>query len=433
MLFLLSNIDCVSRNTIKRYHFFQSMSCRSCGSTDFTFADDRYIVCRACGQQDSDNPTADDEVDVDREGKNRFGIVTRSEVPMIDAQGNLLLDMSMPFERPSKLSVGSVGTDKSSQKQTKRARVHRFIEEILIRLVDPLAPLHCVDVVCRVRKTCHGMFSHVLQDPIHSMDSIERRKTKKRKARTGDDNEEDDGLEEEEDDDNDDVFESELKNRGMRKKAIFVHIALRVVFHFLPEFDEKRYRNDVILPFFGGRLMHDIKKCLKFIYKYGLPVTRRIFPEFDRLHEHDYNIHLQCKVRRLFLSIAERGRYGAVLSTERFRVLFDGAGLIVFHPEVISTLQNWKFWTRVGTLLCILKVTEPEEVARFIRELDDEPVKEVTIVSHLQDVKALAIVQGAFESSPAWKKAFDDFYTERPFLCTTSPSSTSSTFSVKSY
>lgn len=392
------------------------MACRSCGSTDFTFADDRYIVCRGCGQQDSDVPTADDEVDVDRDGKNRFGVVTRSDVPMIDAQGNLMLDMSMPFERPSKLSVGSVGTDKSSQKQTKRARVQRFIEEILVRLVDPLASLHCVDVVCRVRKTCHGMFSHVLQDPIHSMDSIERRnkaKTKKRKASGGasDDDESSD------DDNYEDVFETELKNRGMRKKAIFVHIVLRVIFHFLPEFDEKRYRTDVILPFFGGRLMHDIKKCLKFIYKYGLPVMKRVFPEFDRLHEQDYNIHQQCKVRRLFVSIAERGRYGSVLSTDRFRVLFDGAGLIVFHPEVVSSLQNWKFWTRVGTLLCILKLTEPEEIARFIHEVDDEPIKEVTIVSHLLDAKAIGVVQSAFESSPAWKKVFDDFYAERPFLC----------------
>lgn len=392
------------------------MACKACGSTDFTFADDRYIVCRGCGQQDSDVPTADDEVDVDREGKNRFGVVTRSDVPMIDAQGNLLLDMSMPFERPSKLSVGSVGTDKSSQKQTKRARVQRFIEEILVRLVDPLATLHCVDIVCRVRKTCHGMFSHVLQDPIHSMDSIERRKTKKRKAKNTNSDSDSDSDSGDDDDDDDDVFETELKNRGMRKKAIFVHIVLRVVFHFLPEFDEKRYRADIILPFFGGRLMHDIKKCLKFIYKYGLPVMKRIFPEFDRLHEQDFNIHQQCKVRRLFLSIAERGRYGPVLSTDRFKILFDGAGLIVFHPEVVSTLQNWKFWTRVGTLLCILKVTEPEEVARFIHEVDDEPIKEVTIVSHLLDPKALAVVQSAFESSPTWKKVFDDFYTERPFL-----------------
>jgi hypothetical protein len=393
------------------------MACKSCGSTDFTFADDRYIVCRGCGQQDSDVPTADDEVDVDREGKNRFGVTSRSDVPMLDAQGNLMLDMSMPFERPSKLSVGSVGTDKSSQKQTKRARVQRFIEEILVRLVDPLAPLHCVDIVCRVRKTCHGMFSHVLQDPIHSMDSIARRKTKKRKARNAtDDKDDDDSDESDDDDDNSDVYETELKNRGMRKKAIFVHIVLRVIFHFLPEFDEKKYRTDVILPFFGGRLMRDIKKCLKFIYKYGLPVMKRIFPEFDRLHEQDYNVHQQCKVRRLFLSIAERGRYGPVLSTDRFKVLFDGAGLIVFHPEVVSTLQNWKFWTRVGTLLCILKVTEPEEVARFIHEVDDEPIKEVTIVSHLLDTKALTVVQSAFESSPAWKKVFDDFYAERPFL-----------------
>lgn len=393
------------------------MACRSCGSTDFTFADDRYIVCRGCGQQDSDVPTADDEVDVDRDGKNRFGVVTRSDVPMIDAQGNLMLDMSMPFERPSKLSVGSVGTDRSSQKQTKRARVQRFIEEILVRLVDPLASLHCVDVVCRVRKTCHGMFSHVLQDPIHSMDSIERRRnnktrTKKRKAgdEASDDDEGTEGTEEE------DVVETELKNRGMRKKAIFVHIVLRVVFHFLPEFDEKKYRTDVILPFFGGRLMHDIKKCLRFIYKYGIPVMKRVFPEFDRLHEQDYNIHLQCKVRRLFVSIAERGRYGSVLSTDRFKVLFDGAGLIVFHPEVVSSLQHWKFWTRVGTLLCILKLTEPEEIARFIHEVDDEPIKEVTIVSHLLDAKAIGVVQSAFESSPAWKKVFDDFYAERPFL-----------------
>jgi hypothetical protein len=397
------------------------MACKGCGGTDFTFADDRYIVCRTCGQQDSDVPTADDEVDVDRDGKNRFGVVSKSDVPMIDAQGNLLLDMSMPFERPSKLSVGSVGTDKSSQKQTKRARVQRFIEEILVRLVDPLAPLHCVDIVGRVRKTCHGMFSHVLQDPIHSMDSIERRKkNKKRKAVPDDEDNSDDDDDDEES--SSDVFEAELKNRGMRKKAIFVHIVLRVIFHFLPEFDEKRYRTDVVLPFFGGRLMRDIKKCLQFIYKYGVPVMRRIFPDFDRLHEQDYNVHLQCKVRRLFKYMAERGRYGSLLSTDRFKVLFDGAGLILFHPEVVSTLQNWKFWTRIGTLLCILKVTEPDEIARFIQEVDDEPIKEVTIVSHLMDVKALTVVRSAFESSPAWKKVFDDFYTERSFCRPTSSS-----------
>jgi hypothetical protein len=106
-----------------------------------------------------------------------------------------------------------------------------------------------------------------------------------------------------------------------------------------------------------------------------------------------------------------------LLSTDRFKVLFDGAGLIMFHTEVVSTLQNWKFWTRIGTLLCILKVTEPDEVARFIQEVDDEPIKEVTIVSHLLDSKALTVVRSAFESSPAWKKVFDDFYAERPFSC----------------
>jgi len=358
--------------------------CLKCKGTDFLFLEDRYFVCESCGHQNSENAIDHAEVDMDKDGKNRFGATNSAS--MIDRQGNLLLDVSMPFEPPSRLSVGSVTLNDAARKQSKRMRVNRLVEDVLTRLVDPLNVDHAMDVVQRIRRTCHGMLSHILQ--------------------TDDEDITDDDFAEDSD---------HVKNRGMRKRAIFVHLTTRVILHFIPDYDDKKYRSDVMLPYFGSRVGRDSKKCTKFIYKYGVPVLKRIFPDFDRMFEDDFLVHQQCKVRRMFRCLYEQGRYAPLFQKDDFYLLFECAGAILFHPGVVAQLQSWKLWTRVGTILCLMNLTEPKEFVRFLETIDDEPVKEITILNHMTEPLGVNILENVMRVTPEWKELFTGFRTARAF------------------
>ncbi len=362
------------------------MACRGCGSVEFLFLEDRYFACKGCGRQDSENATDHTEVDMDKEGKNRFGVTNSTS--MIDKQGNLLLDVSMPFEPPTKLSMGSVSTNDAAKRLSKRMRVNRLVEDVLARLVDPLNVYHAMDVVQRVRRTCHDMLSQILQTDDSDLDV------------------EDEDFSEDTD---------HVKNRGMRKRAIFVHFVTRVILHFIPDYDDRKYRTEVLLPYFGSRMCSDTKKFTKFIFKFGVPVLKRVFPQFDRLYEEDFMTHQQCKVRRLFKLLFEQGRYASLFKKEEHVILFEFAGTILFHPTVLAKLQSWKLWTRVGVMLCLMHLTDPKEVVRFIQVIDEEPVKEVTLLNHMSEPIGSAILENVFQTSPEWVDVFAQFRAARAF------------------
>jgi hypothetical protein len=323
---------------------------------------------------------------MDKDGKTRFGSTNSSA--MIDKQGNLLLDVSMPFEPPTKFSIGSVSTTDASRKLSKRLRVNRLIEDVLVRLVDPLNIHHAMDVVQRVRRTASGMLNQILYT-------------------------EDDDLQV---DDDDFVEDSDhVKNRGMRKRAIFVHLITRVILHFIPDYDDRKYRTEVLMPYFSSRVCHDVKKFNKFIFKFGVPVLKRVFPQFDRLYEDDFMLHQQCKVRRLFRLLFESGRYSSIFKQDQHYLLFEFAGTILFHPVVLAKLQSWKLWTRVGVMLCIMHLTDPKEVVHFIQQIEDEPVKEVTILNHLSEPIGSSILENVFATSPEWIDVFAQFRAARAF------------------
>ncbi len=358
------------------------MSCSACGGSEFLFLQDRYFVCKDCGRQDSENAIDHAEVDMDKDGKNRFGATNSAS--MIDKQGNLLLDVSMPFEPPTKMSMGSVTMNDAARRLCKKMRLNRLVEEVLCRLVDPLNVDHSLDVVQRVRRTCHGMLTQILQT--------------------------EDVSDEDFSEDTDHV-----KNRGMRKRAIFVHLATRVILHFIPDYDDKKYRTEVVLPYFGNRMGYDPKKCAKFVYKYGVPVLKRVFPQFDRMFETDFLVHQQCKVRRLFKLLYERGRYSPLFHEGDFYLLFEFAGAILFHPAVAAQLQSWKLWTRVGTVLCLMNLTDPKEVVQFIQIVDDEPVKEITITNHMSESIGPSILENVLKVTPEWEGLFAAFREARAF------------------
>lgn len=371
----------------------EGIACQACGNSTFHCVDERYIVCSSCGHQDSEEATMDDEVEMDKDGKSRFGSFARTDMPMVDRKGNVILDTSMPYQRPTKTSLGSV-VDEYSKRYYKRLRINRLIEEILCRLIDPLNIRHSNNVVSRTRRTCQEMFSKVLHDPVENIytSSIGATDEEENEETTAEDD-----------------MKILLKNRGNRKKAIFVHIAYRVILHFIPGFDEKYYKMNVIRPFFGGTMKDDIKRCVKFMKQYGVPVVQRVFSSFERQFEEDYVKHLHCKLRKLFEFIHFHGQYAKLYQDDGFDILFEGAGILIFHPHVVSTLQSWKFWTRVGTLLCLLKMTNPKEVVSFICEIDEDPVKEITICNHLVEPIGIQVINNAFHHSPDWKFIFEEF------------------------
>ncbi len=241
---------------------------------------------------------------------------------------------------------------------------------------------------------CQEMISKVLHDPVENIytSSIGATDEEENEETTAEDD-----------------MKILLKNRGNRKKAIFAHIAYRAILHFIPGFDERYYRHHVIRPFFGGSMKDDIKRCVKFMKQYGIPVVQRVFPSFERQFEEDYNKHLRCKLRRLFELMYHKGKYASSFQQNRFDVLFEGAGLLIFHENVVVILQSWKFWTRVGTLLCLLGMTDQKEIVSFICEIDDDPVKEITIGNHITEPLGMQVISDAFQNSPDWAFVFQEF------------------------
>lgn len=393
------------------------MACAACGAKEFTLIDQCYLACVACGEQQAEIATDVNETDMNKDGKSRFGLLSDAAAPMIDKRGNLILDAAMPFEPPSKTSLGSTRTalDPSYRDTTRRAHIEQRVHGVLRKLVDPLE--HSPDVVLQVRRACERMLIQLLENPPEVQWSAE----------------EDSNTILEEEEDEDEESESEvaggasppptkkrrkrkggLKNRGVRKNAIFAHIVKRVILHFIPEYDDRKYNRNILGPFFRNVSTLQINRHTQ---KFGVPLFRAAFPEFDANYVRDFQAHQRCKARRLFRKLFEEGQFRSVFHQKEYHYLFEGAGLLIFHPLVDAHLQSWDFATRIGVVVCHLGLTTPDEFVRFMSELDEECVKASTIHMKLQHETVGRLVENAWKHSPDWKALFDAFYADKRVFC----------------
>lgn len=388
------------------------MTC-ACGCADFELIDGCYVICASCGEQRCEIATdAQQEVEVDKDGKNRFGFLSDAEVPMVDLQGNLMLDAALPFEPPSKTSMGSAHMDKHMRQRYSRIRLERRVQDILKKLIDPLD--HAPDVVCRVRRSCEKMLLQLFQKPVvlvatdastgkeESIDLVAEDEDETEPT-TGDSASEKNGYAREK---RKRAPTRDIKNRGFRKNAIFAHIVKRMILHFIPEYDERKYNEQVLVPFFRNTPM---KRIGKYIQNYGVPVLREAFPEFDEKYERDYLFHLRCKVRRLFSKLNDEGQFRIIFRQKENQYLFDGAGMIIFHPTVVAHLQSWDFATRIGVITCYLGLSTPEEIVCIMQSLEEDCVKPATIHSKLRLDIVNDLMQNIWANSSEWKKLFDEF------------------------
>lgn len=348
--------------------------CASCKiSAGFRLVDDCYLVCNACGVQ-MDEFLADfsAEVEMDRDGKSRFGMVSDAARPQFDVHGDIMLDVTLPFERPTRHSAGSAQVTEDTKAASRAGRVAGQIEEALQKLVDPLLTEHAMDVVTRVRRTSEQMFRELFRL--------------------------------------DDDQEQVMKNRGFRKKAIYTHIVTRVLLRFIPEYDAKKFMHAVVVPYFQGE---DVAVIHKYMQKFGVPMFRRLFEAFDQGFERDFSIHLHCRLRRVLKNLHDHGRYRAVLQADKYAAnIFEITGTIVFHPTVTATLQSWDFATRVGVLICALGLSDPDEIV----ELLDDPIKPATIVQKLRSDLVRDLVANMFtHSDPQIRTMYEQFQSDKAF------------------
>jgi hypothetical protein len=350
-----------------------TISCSYCNSTDgFDMLDDCYLVCIRCRRQVADFITDTHEYEMDKDGKSRFGMLSDRSTPLLDATGNVMLDTSLPFERPSRTSVGSAVINDATRRVNRAVRVHHIVEEVVDKLVDPLYTDHSIEVVQRVRRTCLQMLTDLFRQQVATIQDDDEHHRPAVAATVA------------------------MKNRGMRKKAIFAHTVTRVLLKFVPEYDDKKYLDTVLTPYFAGSPGSVIHKYMQ---KYGVPMFRDIFPSFDRGYEHDFAIHLRCKVRRIFRSLVEHGQFRALLSQPKHEGVFEVAGRVIFHPSVEATLQSWDFVTRTAVIMCALGLTTPEEAVQIILKIDDNCVKPATIHQKLRLDITRDIIQSVMSGS----------------------------------
>jgi len=372
----------------------------TCEHADFILVDDYYIVCKECGKKmkeiASDN--GNNEFEIEKSGKSRYGII--SDVSGVDRKGEVQLDTSLPYEPRTKTSLGSGEIDEISKAKQRRLRIERRIEEeVLQKLIDPLQYLHSQNVVSRIRNTVKTMLNEIMKDnPVESDEESsdsnsdsdpepdeELATQKKRKRRSN----------------------PKMKNRGCRKNAVYSHLIKRVILRFLPEYNERLYNERILLPYFNNIPVKDILAKIK---KFGVPIFRETFPEFDRNYEEDLQRHLKCKVRSILNDILEEGIYTNVFTqNERFLKIFDFVGTFIFNDEVKCKLQNWDFSTQVGVIVTYLGISTSDEIIRIINKYDDRCVLANTVQTRLRDPIMNEIVGNAFRNSPKWKTLFEDF------------------------
>lgn len=369
----------------------------TCEHSDFILIDDCYIVCKECGKQmkeivsDGNNGNGNNEFEIEKSGKSRYGII--SDVSNVDRKGEVQLDTSLPYEPRTKTSLGSGEIDEISKAKQRRLRIERRIEEeVLQKLIDPLQHLHSHNVVLQIRNTVETMLNELMKDnPVESDDeesdseSETEETTLKRKRRSN----------------------PKMKNRGCRKNAVYSHLIKRVILRFLPEYNERLYNERILLPYFNNIPVKDILAKIK---KFGVPIFRDTFPEFDRNYEEDLQRHLKCKVRSILNDILQEGIYANVFTqNERFVKIFDFVGTFIFNHEVKCKLQNWDFSTQVGVIVTYLGISTSDEIIRIINKYDDRCVLANTVQTRLRDPIMNEIVGNAFKNSPKWKTLFEDF------------------------
>jgi hypothetical protein len=288
--------------------------------------------------------------------------------------GDVMLDVTLNFEAPTKKSLGSAYMDKTTFKYYQKIRRDLQIQQVLKKLVDPLD--HPMDAKERVRRACEKMITQLYFDDAENVP---------------------------------------LKNRGLRKNAIFALIVKRMILHFIPEFDEKRYNELVLVPFFKNS---SLKKIQRYISKYGIPVFKQNFEQIDTYYEQDLTFHLKCKVRRLYTKIFEDGQYFSSKTPIGCRVrtccqdlsqLFEFAGEFIFHPHVVSHLQSWDLFTRIGVITCYLGFTTSEEFVSFVSQIEGHCVKSTTIQSKLNLEIVKNLFQNAWVNNVEMKMSFDYF------------------------
>lgn len=370
----------------------------NCQHSELILIEECYVVCKECGNQVKEITDASNEFEVHKSGKNTYGPI--SNASDVDRKGDVLVDVSVPYQPHTKTSLGSGVIDELSKMKQRRLRIERRIEEeVLQKLIDPLQKDHSSNVVLQIRNTTATMLNVLMKDNPESDDSDsdddsesdsddhneERKKNLKRKKRSN----------------------PKMKNRGCRKNAVYSHLIKRVILRFLPEYNERDYNERILLPYFNNISYNEIFIKIK---KYGVPIFAETFPEFDRGYEEDLQQHLRCKIRNILNDITKQGMYASIFAkNERFFKIFDFVGNFIFNHEVKCKLQQWNFTTQVGVIICILGISTPDEIVEIMNKYDDRCVLSNTINTRMRNNVITEIVENAFKNSPKWKELFNDF------------------------
>jgi hypothetical protein len=374
----------------------------SCKHSDFRLVDDCFLVCVSCGKEVKELATDANEFEMEKNGKSRYGIISSDSINSTNKKGEVIMDLSLPYEPRTKTSLGSGEIDEISKAKQRRLRIERRIEEeVLQKLIDPLQYTHSYNVVLKIRNAASNMLYELMKDSTEDLDSddessdseseIDETDTsnKKRKKRSN----------------------PKMKNRGCRKNAVYSHLIKRVILCYLPEYNEREYNERILLPYFKGLTLKEIAMKIK---KYGIPIFRETFPDFDRNYERDLERHLQCKIRNILNDLIQNGMYSSVYTqNERFLRVIDFVGNFIFNEEVKCKLQNWDFSTQVGVIISILGLSTPEEIISIMNKYDDRCVLATTIHTRLRSSIITEIIENAFINSPKWRQLFKEFGNER--------------------
>ncbi len=415
------------------------MSCVSCGSISFRIEDECYIICNDCGEQCGEiSQTNEYETDAKRFG----GTLVDAEDPIkTNGSGNqVFTDVSLPFEAPSKTSMGSTSIDdpnvRREQQELSKKRQIRFVMQ---QLVQPLCGFGFNDqrVFSCVERMLNELYLYHSGDELneddhdhdhdHDNGNGNNNGPTKTKMKMDDpdssdesDNDDNDSSDEDGDDNYDNPDNSTpvkkrkiqrgLKNRGLRKKAIFIYIVKRIILHFLPQYDENRYDHEVVIPYCCNV---KLAKIQKYIQEYGIPVFRKYFSAFDSHYEDDQERHIICEVFRVLHCIHKKGVYSEVfVKNPELTEIFNATVLILFNPIVESYLQSWDFSTRLGVIACHLGYTNPEEIVQFMQECEMQTVKPPTIKSKLRTPILLTLFENIRKNSSHWDSVFTSFFSK---------------------
>ncbi len=378
----------------------------SCEHLSYYLDDDEcHIICKECGQHLKKISSDTNEIEFEKGGKSRFGIISNNSTSDLTSnsnkKGEVILDVSLPYEPRTKTSLGSGEMDEISKEKQRNIRTEKRIEEeVLQKLIDPLRFLHPPNAILQLRNAASSMLYILMkdspeeeeeEDSDESQSESEESTTNKKRKRSN----------------------PKMKNRGCRKKAVYAHLIKRVILCFLPEYNECDFNKRILLPYFGNNMtLKDIAMKIK---KYGIPLFRETFPDFDRHYEKDLERHLKCKIRNILNDLIENGIYRHVytLNEDYYRII-DFVGNFIFNDSVKCKLQKWDFSTQVGVIISYLGISTPEEIIDIMKKYDDRCVLSTTIHTRLRSNEIKEIIDNAFVNSPKyWSNLFQNFTTDR--------------------